>query len=99
MKAGLALYKKRDGKSMMRDVIDLIGINLEFGKRLVVKLDVSNGLVVLDKERKDQLDSIVASGNNVISSVLANINNSIEKDQLNPALLKEQWLKLFEITT
>jgi hypothetical protein len=41
----------------------------------------------------------VASGNNVISSVLANINNSIQKDQLNPALLKEQWLKLFEITT
>jgi hypothetical protein len=53
MKAGEALYKKRDGKQMMRDVIDLIGINLEFGKRLVVKLDISNGLVMLDKERKD----------------------------------------------
>lgn len=84
---------------MMRDVIDLIGINLEFAKRLISKIETSNSLQELDAESREQLNLIVTSGNNVISSVLENMNHSLEKDQMNTALLKEQWLKLFEITT
>lgn len=97
MKDGQSFYKSEDQSSMMRDVIDLIGINLKFAKRLTAGSASFEREV--DAETRHQLNNLTTSGNAVISRVLENINTSAENEQTNPALLREQWLKLFEITT
>ena len=75
---------------MMRDLIDFIGINLEYGKKLVHLLSSkSSSFDTLRKERKEKLNSIVASGHDIIQAVLANINNLLEKEKLDPSLLSE----------
>ena len=80
MKGGQGLYKNRDQSAMMRDIIDLIGINLKFAKRLMAKGEPPNRIEDMDVESKEQLNGIVTSGNSVISSVLENINNAVEKE-------------------
>jgi hypothetical protein len=82
---------------MVRDVIDLIGIQLEQAKKLLIRIESLKQEPEAMAKSKEQHTLTITSIEKIVKNLLAGMNSDEEQGSSSTSILKDQWLKFFEI--